>query len=180
VKGLSQPYLATAQTAADHGKPFIMFETNTASCGGFSGLSDSFVSAMWMVDYALDMASNGFSNALLHVGGQSDYYNVSGDLKYESAISVYACLPQPTLAVYPLFHEPVHLPPMDSRQHLLLHPPRRRSTRHLRPSPRRRPQRQRRPRPRRQPRQHPADARLRDLRERRPAAASVDQLHVKC
>ena len=80
VKALSQPYLNTSSIAAQHGKPFIMFETNTASCGGFSGLSDSFVSALWMVDYALDMASSGFSNALLHVGGQSDYYNVSEEL----------------------------------------------------------------------------------------------------
>ncbi|KZT38546.1 hypothetical protein SISSUDRAFT_1046831 [Sistotremastrum suecicum HHB10207 ss-3] len=72
---LSQPYANTSQIAAQMNKPFIMFETNTASCGGFSGLSDSFVSALWTIDYALNMASFNFSNALLHVGGQSDYYN---------------------------------------------------------------------------------------------------------
>ncbi|KZS86852.1 hypothetical protein SISNIDRAFT_447342 [Sistotremastrum niveocremeum HHB9708] len=72
---LSAPYLNTSQIALTLNKPFIMFETNTASCGGFSGLSDSFISAMWAVDYALSMASFNFTNALLHVGGQSDYYN---------------------------------------------------------------------------------------------------------
>lgn len=73
---LSAPYINTSQIALSLQKPFIMFETNTASCGGFSGLSDSFISAMWAVDYALSMASFNFTNALLHVGGQSDYYNV--------------------------------------------------------------------------------------------------------
>jgi len=33
-----------------------MFETNTASCGGFPGLSDAFAAALWGVDYALTMA----------------------------------------------------------------------------------------------------------------------------
>lgn len=56
-----------------------MFETNTASCGGFSGLSDSFAAAMWTVDYALTLAYGNFSYALFHVGGQSDFYNVSVD-----------------------------------------------------------------------------------------------------
>lgn len=92
VKGLSDPYLNTSQIAAQHNKPFIMFETNTASCGGFSGLSDSFVSTLWMTDYALSMAANGFSNALLHVGGQSDFYNVGSFLEYECGVSTYEIL----------------------------------------------------------------------------------------
>ncbi|TDL24311.1 hypothetical protein BD410DRAFT_745703 [Rickenella mellea] len=75
VSQLSQQYWNTSQIAVTMGKPFIMFETNTASCGGFSGLSDSFASAMWSVDYALNMAYVNFSNALWHVGGESDYYN---------------------------------------------------------------------------------------------------------
>lgn len=53
-----------------------MFETNTASCGGFPGLSDSFGAALWGVDYGMIMAFNNFSQALLHVGGVSDTYNV--------------------------------------------------------------------------------------------------------
>lgn len=70
-------YLASTALAQQAGKPFIMFETNTASCGGFPGLSDSFGAALWALDYGLQMAYSNFSGALLHVGGQSDTYNVS-------------------------------------------------------------------------------------------------------
>jgi hypothetical protein len=65
---------AFAQAA---GKPFLMMETNTASCGGFPGISDSFGAALWALDYGLQMAYHNFSGALLHVGGQNSYYNVS-------------------------------------------------------------------------------------------------------
>ncbi|PSR77479.1 hypothetical protein PHLCEN_2v7910 [Hermanssonia centrifuga] len=51
-----QPYLNTANIAQQVGKPFLMFETNTASCGGFAGLSDSFGAALWALDYGLQMA----------------------------------------------------------------------------------------------------------------------------
>ncbi len=70
-------YLDASAVALAAGKPFIMFETNTASCGGFPGLSDSFGAALWGVDYGMIMAFNNFSQALLHVGGVSDTYNVS-------------------------------------------------------------------------------------------------------
>ena len=63
--------------AQQAGKPFLMFETNTASCGGFPGVSDSFGAALWALDYGLQMAYSNFTGALLHVGGQSDTYNVS-------------------------------------------------------------------------------------------------------
>ncbi|KAG6863538.1 hypothetical protein C0991_005219 [Blastosporella zonata] len=52
-----------------------MFETNSATCGGLSGISDSFGAALWGIDYGLTMAAANFSHALLHVGGQSVYYN---------------------------------------------------------------------------------------------------------
>ena len=61
-----------------------MFETNTASCGGFPGISDSYGSALWALDYGLQMAYSNFSEALFHVGGQNVYYNVSG-----SCLSIY-------------------------------------------------------------------------------------------
>ncbi|CAE6458557.1 unnamed protein product [Rhizoctonia solani] len=57
------------------GKPLYMFETNTAACGGFPGISDSFGAGMWAVDWALKLATYNFSATLLHVGGQGDYYN---------------------------------------------------------------------------------------------------------
>ena len=76
-QGIVQPYLNTAGIAQQHGKEFMMFETNTASCGGFLGVSDSFGSALWAVDYGLQMAHSNFTGALFHVGGQNVSYNVS-------------------------------------------------------------------------------------------------------
>ena len=70
-------YINSTQVAQQAGKPFIMFETNSASCGGFPGISTSFGAALWALDYGLTMASANFSHALLHVGGQNVYYNVS-------------------------------------------------------------------------------------------------------
>lgn len=55
----------------------MMFETNTASCGGFPGASNSFGAALWGVDYGMQLAFSNFTHALLHVGGQNTYYNVS-------------------------------------------------------------------------------------------------------
>jgi hypothetical protein len=74
---LIAPYLNSSNIAQSAGKPFLMFETNSASCGGFPGISDSFGAALWALDYGLQMAYSNFSGALLHVGGLSAYYNVS-------------------------------------------------------------------------------------------------------
>lgn len=75
--GLVSSYLPSIQLALGANKPFIMFETNTASCGGFKGISDSFGAALWALDYGLQMAAVNFAEALLHVSGQGVYYNVS-------------------------------------------------------------------------------------------------------
>lgn len=72
-----QPYLESTAYAQTMQKPFVMFETNTASCGGFPGISDSFGAALWGADYGLQMAYSNFSGALFHVGGQNVFYNVS-------------------------------------------------------------------------------------------------------
>ncbi|KAJ3493949.1 hypothetical protein NLJ89_g10909 [Agrocybe chaxingu] len=72
---LIQIYLNTSRIAAEAGKPFIMFETNTASCGGFPGISDSYGAALWALDYGMQMAYSNFTYAMLHVGGQNVYYN---------------------------------------------------------------------------------------------------------
>jgi hypothetical protein len=74
---LVRPYIDTSNRARELGKPFIMFETNSATCGGLPGISDSFGAALWALDYGLTMAATNFSGALLHVGGQNVYYNVS-------------------------------------------------------------------------------------------------------
>ncbi|KAI0750899.1 glycoside hydrolase family 79 protein [Daedaleopsis nitida] len=68
-------YLNSSMLAQQWGKPFMMFETNTASCGGFPGISDTFTSALWGVDYGLQMAHSNFSQALFHFGGQNVSYN---------------------------------------------------------------------------------------------------------
>ncbi|KAJ7092351.1 glycoside hydrolase family 79 protein [Mycena belliarum] len=72
---LLQPYLNSTAFAQAHGKKLLMFETNTASCGGFPGISDAFGAALWGLDYALQMAHSNFSGAMFHVGGQNVFYN---------------------------------------------------------------------------------------------------------
>jgi hypothetical protein len=69
-------FLSSTDLAQQKQKPFIMFETNTAACGGFLGVSDSFTASLWGFDYALQMASSNFSAALFHIGGQNVTYNV--------------------------------------------------------------------------------------------------------
>ena len=71
------PYLNSAQIAQDAGKPLLMMETNSAACGGFPGLSDSFGEALWSLDYGLQMAYSNFSGAMFHVFGQNSSFNVS-------------------------------------------------------------------------------------------------------
>ncbi|KAF5339473.1 hypothetical protein D9758_015323 [Tetrapyrgos nigripes] len=74
-RNLISPYLNSSAYAQSKGKKFVLFETNTASCGGFPGISDSFGAALWGIDYALQLAYSNFSEALFHVGGQNVYYN---------------------------------------------------------------------------------------------------------
>nr|GAT61181.1 predicted protein [Mycena chlorophos] len=74
-QALLEPYLNSTMYAQTKNKPFLMFETNTASCGGFLGISDAFVAALWGIDYALLMAHSNFSGAMFHLGGQNVYYN---------------------------------------------------------------------------------------------------------
>jgi hypothetical protein len=74
--GLVSSYVNSSAFAQQNGKPFIMFETNTASCSGFPGISNSFGAALWALDWSMTMAYNNFTAALFHVGGQNAYYNL--------------------------------------------------------------------------------------------------------
>ncbi|KAF5375774.1 hypothetical protein D9757_008978 [Collybiopsis confluens] len=74
-RALVQPYLNSTAYAQTKGKNFFMMETNTASCGGFARLNDSFGAAPWVLDCSMQMAYGNFSGALLHVGGQNVLYN---------------------------------------------------------------------------------------------------------
>lgn len=75
VQNLVNPYINSANLATAAGKPFIMFETNTASCGGFAGISDSYGASLWAIDYGFQLAFGNFTHALLHFGGQNAFYN---------------------------------------------------------------------------------------------------------
>ncbi len=81
------PYLNTSNIAQTNGFPFYMFETNTASCGGFPGLSDAFGAALWGIDYGMQMAAVNFTTALFHIGGQNVSYNA-----FTRAFINYPCL----------------------------------------------------------------------------------------
>ncbi|KAL1739670.1 glycoside hydrolase family 79 protein [Schizophyllum fasciatum] len=72
---LLQPYLNSSRIALEAGLPFYMLETNTASCGGFPGISNSFGAALWALDYGFQLAHSNFSGGMLHVGGQNVFYN---------------------------------------------------------------------------------------------------------
>jgi hypothetical protein len=96
---VTQQYLNVTRFAQEVGKPFMMFETNSASCGGFSGISDAFAAALWGLDYGLMMAHSNFTGALFHAGGQNVYYNVSSLLKSFSHLSILT--PTSTLAIHP-------------------------------------------------------------------------------
>ncbi|QRV75317.1 glycoside hydrolase family 79 protein [Ceratobasidium sp. AG-Ba] len=72
---MTNPYRESSRIAAAAGKPFVMLETNTGSCGGFPGISDSFGAALWAADLSFQLASANLSQALFHVGGQNVYYN---------------------------------------------------------------------------------------------------------
>lgn len=107
---LTDPYLAGSATAQAAGKEIVMLEMNTASCGGFPGISDSFGAAMWTADWAFQLARGNFSAALMHVGGQAVYYNV----RFSKIVSL-------TSAIHTT---PAHNPsrPVDHRIDILLHP----------------------------------------------------------
>lgn len=55
----------------------IMSEFNSASCGGIPSISDTFaVGSLWTIDYALQMASVGYSAAYLHTRERGISYNL--------------------------------------------------------------------------------------------------------
>ncbi|KAF8900143.1 glycoside hydrolase family 79 protein [Gymnopilus junonius] len=74
-QALISPYLNSTAYVQTQGKKLLMFETNTASCGGFNGVSDSFGAALWGLDYGMQLAHSNFSGGLFHVGGQNVFYN---------------------------------------------------------------------------------------------------------
>jgi len=58
------------------GKPVIMSEFSTVSCGGYPTVSDTFGAALWSIDYAMQMAVVGYSAAYLHTRERNVSYNL--------------------------------------------------------------------------------------------------------
>ena len=77
------------------GFPLIMGEGNSASCGGFPGVSNVFVSALWLIDDAYNLAAAGVRRMNLHGGGSSL-------TSYSALVWASATATQPT--VQPLFY----------------------------------------------------------------------------
>ncbi|KAF7980155.1 hypothetical protein HWV62_39611 [Athelia sp. TMB] len=72
---LLSTYTNSTAYAQTLGLPFLMFETNSASCGGFTGISDAFAASLWALDYGLQLAYSNFSVAMFHTSGQNVSYN---------------------------------------------------------------------------------------------------------
>jgi hypothetical protein len=77
--------------------PVALAETNSASCGGMPGVSNSFASALWGLDWLFSAAQDGFSEVNFHTsyraGGSSydpvDSYgqlDVSHRVQYENVV----------------------------------------------------------------------------------------------
>ncbi|KAI2621988.1 hypothetical protein GGS26DRAFT_600985 [Hypomontagnella submonticulosa] len=66
-------YIPQVAAADKAGAPLVMGETNSVSCGGRSGISDTFGAALWGVDYVLTGASIGIQKTYFHLGAQSEY-----------------------------------------------------------------------------------------------------------
>lgn len=58
------------------GKQVIMDETNSASCGGEPGRSDTFAAALWTLDYNLGLASANYSAVYMHTREPGITYNL--------------------------------------------------------------------------------------------------------
>jgi len=72
--------LKTLQTGATGiGIPYRMSECNSYYNGGADGISDSYASALWVIDYLFNCAQNGASGANFHGGGDGTGYTPIAD-----------------------------------------------------------------------------------------------------
>jgi hypothetical protein len=61
------------------GIPYRISECNSFSHGGASGVSNSYASSLWVVDYLFSAALNGATGVNMHGGGDSDGYTPIAD-----------------------------------------------------------------------------------------------------
>lgn len=72
--------LATLQAGAQAiGTPFRISECNSFYNGGASGVSNSYASSLWVIDYLFDCALGGASGANFHGGGNGTGYTPIAD-----------------------------------------------------------------------------------------------------
>jgi hypothetical protein len=57
-----------AQAAKAHRRVRIT-ETNSASCSGRAGITDTYAASLWMIDWLFLMAAQGFEGVNVHIGG---------------------------------------------------------------------------------------------------------------
>lgn len=67
--------------AASNGVPFRITETNSFYNGGAVGVSNSYASALWVIDHLFSIALGGATGANLHGGGHSAGYTPIADLE---------------------------------------------------------------------------------------------------
>ena len=76
----SRPASTVAKAGIDlaiaNGKPVHMLEFSTASCRGLGGVSDTFGTTFWGIDYSPQLASVGYSAAHLHTRERNVTYNL--------------------------------------------------------------------------------------------------------
>lgn len=71
--GLAQGVAAYTAVAHAHGVQFRVDELNSASCAGRTGVSDTFASALWVLDTLFDLASAGVDGVNFHTLPGSAY-----------------------------------------------------------------------------------------------------------
>jgi hypothetical protein len=69
------------RTARQSRIPYRMSEGNTCYSGGKAGVSNTFASALWVLDFMLSVAAAGGSGVNLHGGGDGMYTPIAGSME---------------------------------------------------------------------------------------------------
>jgi hypothetical protein len=81
--GMAEKLSWLARTAHAIGRPAVISETNSASCGGRPGVSDAPVSGVWAIRYVIAALLAGFQQVRFHSAGTSYdplVYNANGSV----------------------------------------------------------------------------------------------------
>jgi hypothetical protein len=65
--------------AAAAGTEFLIGEGNSVACGGFSGVSDTFLSALWALDFLSEISKVGVTHFNFHIGPRALYTAIAVD-----------------------------------------------------------------------------------------------------